>query len=101
MGRVSIPSVARVLNAHQPLNHMSQVQRVLNSLKDFRPHTVIELNGLVYKLNKPTSARLAARVWELRQRGYQIASNKTEKNSKIWWYQLLKTPENKTLLKNK
>lgn len=83
--------------------NMIQTQKecLLTVLKDFKAHTVIDLNRTVYTAKKPTSARLAARIYDLRKEGFKIASSPTKKNQKIWWYQLEETPKNKTLLKQK
>lgn len=65
---------------------MSQVAKLLDVLLDGQVHTVPELLKRVYGLKKPSSARLAARIYELRQRGYEIFSDKTTRTK--WWYRL-------------
>lgn len=68
---------------------MSQTQKLLDILLDGKRHTVPFLIGKVYGIKKgPTSARLAARVCDLRKRGYKIESDKL-KGTK-WWYQMEK-----------
>lgn len=69
---------------------MSQTAKLFDILQDEKVHTVPELLELVYGLNKPSSARLAARVYDLRKRGkkwgFKIHSNR-ESGTK-WWYML-------------
>lgn len=67
---------------------MSQTAKLLEVLSDGGRHTVPELIKYVYGLNRPSSARLAARVYDLRKRGFDIASDALEGHATCWWYQM-------------
>lgn len=64
---------------------MTQAVRLLEILLDGRVHTVPELLRRVYGLNKPSSARLAARVYDLRRLGYNILSDKVKGTKWKYW----------------
>ncbi len=68
---------------------LTQTERILNVLRDNEVHTVPELIKRVYGQGKPSSARLAARIYSLRQSGHLIRSSAIAKGSTTWWYQLL------------
>ena len=81
---------------------MTQKEKLKTILQDGLVHTVPELIKLVYGLNKPSSARLAARVYDLRQDGYEIISN--PETATKWWYQMVikdSTKWKKTLVERK
>lgn len=65
---------------------MTQLEKLLTVLKDGRVHTVPELIKKVYEMDKPSSARLAARIYDLKQKGYKINSDALTPTK--WWYQL-------------
>lgn len=69
-------------------NQLSQTERLINVLRDGKKHTVPELIKRVYKLNTPASARLSARIFDLRRKGYEINSDAVKGRANIWWYQL-------------
>lgn len=56
----------------------SQTSKLKTILEDGAVHTVPELIKKVYGINKPSSARLAARIYDLRKRGYKILSDEVE-----------------------
>lgn len=66
---------------------MSQAEKLLEILSDGERHTVPELIRRVYGLGNPSSARLAARVYDLRRRGYEIESDETKRKT-IWFYRM-------------
>lgn len=68
---------------------MSQVDRLIQILKDHKPHSSYELIKEVYEVRAPSSARLAARIYDLKQRGNVIDSWEDKDNHKIQWYQLI------------
>lgn len=70
--------------------NLSQTDRVLNVLRDGEKHTVPEIIRRVYKMGNPSSARLSARIWELRhRRGLTIESDQVKGKQSTWWYQLV------------
>lgn len=74
--------------------NLSQTDRVLEVLKDGKQHTVPEIIRRVYHNPGPSSARLSARIWELRhKRGLKIQSNEVKdgraRKSPVWWYRLV------------
>ncbi len=64
----------------------SQQTRLLIALSDGQEHRVPELLRKVYKASKPSSARLSARIYDLRKKGLDITSRATGKT--IWAYKL-------------
>lgn len=64
----------------------SQQTRLLIALSDGQEHRVPELLRKVYKATKPSSARLSARIYDLRKKGLDITSRSTGKT--IWSYKL-------------
>lgn len=76
---------------------MTQIEKLLSVLGDGRRHTVPELIRKVYGIKKPSSARLAARIHDLRRRGFAIHSDPITPTK--WWYQM--EVEKKVILKKK
>lgn len=73
--------------------NLSQTDRVLNVLMDGEKHTVPEIIRRVYHNPGPSSARLSARIWDLRhKRGLNIVSDEVKdgkaRKSPVWFYQL-------------
>lgn len=66
---------------------LSQKERLKLILQDGCIHTVPELIKAVYGLGGPSSARLAARICDLRKDGYTINSDSLTATK--WWYQMV------------
>lgn len=64
----------------------SQQTRLLIALSDGQEHRVPELLRKVYKASKPSSARLSARIYDLRKKGLDITSWHVGKT--VWSYKL-------------
>jgi hypothetical protein len=79
---------------------MSQANRLVEELKDGEWHSNFELIRSVYKRNGPSSARLAARIYDLKQRGYLIETMYDETNHKRYWYRMT-DPAGFTLMRKK
>lgn len=67
---------------------MSQVNRLLQILEDGKPHSSFDLAREIYNSDGPSLARLGARVWDVKKKGYAIRSWKDKDNPKKHWYQL-------------
>ena len=64
----------------------TQSTRLLIALSDGQEHRVPELLRKVYKATKPSSARLSARIYDLRKKGLEINSRCVGKT--VWSYKL-------------
>lgn len=65
---------------------MSQVNRLLDELRDGSWHSNFDLIRFVYNRRGPSSARLAARIYDLKKRGHQIKGKRDQENRKKYWY---------------
>jgi len=69
----------------------SQCQRLLEVLEKGGEFTVPQLIARVYKVPGPASARLAARIYELKERGKKIVTRRYRVGKKvIFSYELVK-----------
>lgn len=64
----------------------SQTTEILNVLSDHMAHSSFELVERVYHANGPTLARLGARIWDLRQKGWRIDSWRDQVDRSKHWY---------------
>jgi len=71
---------------------MTQTERILEILLDGRPHSTFELVEKAYESHGPSLARLGARIWDLKQKGYEIIGWRDPDNRKKYWYQLKPLP---------
>ena len=72
---------------------MSQSSEILEILLDEKAHRVDEIIEKVYKMEKPSVARVGARIFELKEKhGFEIKSWPDPKNRKLWYYQLSPAP---------
>lgn len=76
----------------------TQSTRLLIALSDGQEHRVPELLQKVYKATKPSSARLSARIYDLRKKGLDITSRCTGKT--VWSYTLKVNTKFKKLCKH-
>lgn len=73
---------------------LSQTDRVFIALSDGERHLVPELIRKVYGVKGPSSARLSARIWDLRHtKGLNIESSenkdgRNKRKSPVWWYRM-------------
>lgn len=72
--------------------HLTQKQRLLELLKDYKPHRTDEIMEKVYGGSHCGLARVGARIWDLKQDGKEISGRKDPDNHALYWYQL-KKPE--------
>lgn len=70
----------------------SQADRLLDLLSDGQPHSTIEIQRVVYGGEHLGTARIASRVTDLRDRGYEIESKPWKINKTVWWYRLKEKP---------
>ena len=69
----------------------SQCQRLLEVLEKGGEFTVPQLIAMVYKVPGPASARLAARIYELKEKGKKIVTRRYRIGKKvIFSYELVK-----------
>jgi len=69
----------------------SQCQRLLEVLEKGGEFTVPQLIARVYKVPGPASARLAARIYELKEKGKKIVTRRYRVGKKvIFSYELVK-----------
>lgn len=74
---------------------MSQESILFEILSDGNPHRVDELISKVYGCWGPASARLAARINDVKERhGVEINSWPDPENSKLWFYQITERTNN-------
>lgn len=71
---------------------MSQINSILEILSDWQPHSSFELVERAYGSHGPSLARLGARIWDLKQKGYEIIGWRDPENPKKYWYQLRSLP---------
>ncbi len=76
----------------------SQCQRLLSVLEKGGEYTVPQLIRLVYKVPGPASARLAARIFNLKEKGHNIITRRYKNGAKITFTYELKP---KVIFKNK
>ena len=67
---------------------LSQVDRLKNLLLDGRPHRTDEILKIVYGSEHRGIARVGARIYDLKGKGYDIKSWRDDKNPTLWWYQM-------------
>lgn len=72
---------------------MSQIEKLYNLLKDGRPHRTDEIMSIVYGGDHLGLARVGARIWDLKKKGYEINGRKDKENMTLYWYQLEKIIE--------
>lgn len=72
---------------------MSQANSLLALLQDGKPHSTVEIQKVVYGGEHLGTARIASRVTDLRDRGYEIESRPGRINKKVWYYLLRSSPE--------
>jgi len=68
---------------------MSQIKRILEILLDKKPHSSFELVKRAYGSHGPSLARLGARIWDIKQKGYEIIGWHDPDDPKKYWYQLI------------
>lgn len=66
---------------------LSQTQRLLIALQDGARHTVPYLIRKVYNINHASSARLASRIYDLKQQGHYIETYHVK--GTLYSYQLI------------
>lgn len=72
----------------------SQADRLLELLSDGKPHNTDEIQTVVYGANHLGTARIASRVNDLRNRGYEIPEAVQDKvRPTLYWYQLGNPPK--------
>lgn len=64
---------------------MSQTQKLKDLLSDTEPHNTLEIRSVVYGNEILNMARIAARVQDLKDKGYVI---KGWKENGMYWYQM-------------
>lgn len=67
----------------------SQTQKLLSLLQDGLPHRTDEILLKVYGSEHLGLARIGARCFDLRKKGYVITGWRDEKNSSLYWYQMI------------
>ena len=67
---------------------MSQINLILNLLQDGQAHRTDEIVKKVYGEGL-SLARVGARIWDLKKRGYAIRGWKDPKIKTLYWYQLI------------
>lgn len=78
---------------------MSQIERLLEVLKDKQPHSNFGIMERMYPQGKQGLFRLGARIWDLKGKGYEIEAWHDKENSTKYWYQLISTPNEKIIPK--
>ena len=73
---------------------MSQESRLLELLKDGKPHSTNEIVRVVYGLRYPATHRIAARINSRRERLIKIDSWLDKQDHALLWYQLLPVSPN-------
>ena len=70
----------------------SQTARLYHVLKDYQPHSTLEILRRVYGNSHSGIARISARVWDLQHDDalVKIISFRDPKRRGIWYYQLQK-----------
>lgn len=68
---------------------MSQVDNILRLLMDGLPHSTVEILNTCYNLEDKGIARIGARIYDLRKRGYKIQGVKDVEKHSIYWYTLV------------
>ncbi len=71
---------------------MSQTQKLLDLLSDGCAHSTPEILQKVYGSDHLGIARISARIFGIKKKGYIIRSFRDENKKTVTWYQLLKTP---------
>jgi len=72
----------------------SQVERLLNLLRDFKPHRTDEIKQRVYGSRYLGSVRISARIYDIKKKGYGIAEAVQDENTPtLYWYQLVSLPK--------
>ena len=66
---------------------MSQNAKILELLSDGKPHRTDEIMASVYGGSHLGLARIGARIWELKKKGYEIKGWK-DSNPTLYYYQL-------------
>lgn len=69
---------------------MSQASRLLELLEDGKPHRTDEILKKVYHWEHAGIARIGARIWDLKQKGFPIQGKKDEDKPSLYWYRLIK-----------
>jgi hypothetical protein len=76
------------------LRHISsEASRLLELLKDGRPHRTYQILEAVYGNTHTGIARIGARIWDIKSKlpeGQTIQSWKDPERPSLWWYQLVR-----------
>ncbi len=72
---------------------MSQADKLLELLSDEEAHSTVEIMRVVYGGDHLGLARVGARVYDLKEKGYVIESRPGKINKTIWYYKLMASPE--------
>jgi len=81
---------------------MSQLDRLRFLLSDCKPHSTFEIVEKVYDADMATIARVGARIYDLKRvYGFKIEGWHDRINRKLWWYQLIKPPAERSEQKPK
>lgn len=77
---------------------MTQADRLLELLRDGRPHSTVEILRAVYNLPENKGiARIGARIHDLRRKGHHIEGRPGKINKSVWWYRLTPKEEAQTI----
>ena len=68
---------------------MTQAARLLQLLKDFRPHRTDEILREVYGSEHLGIARIGARIADLKKLGHHIIGYHDPQNQKLYFYKLI------------
>ena len=71
---------------------MSQVERIKAILQDGEWHSNFEIIELAYLMNHASSARLSARIYDLKKQGYDIEGKDDKNNQTKYWYRMVINP---------
>lgn len=71
---------------------MSQVERIKAILEDGEWHSNFDLIAQAYGVDFPASARLAARINDLKKRGHHVEGKHDKENAKKYWYRMVLDP---------
>ena len=69
-----------------------QTQRLYSLLSDGNPHDTIDILNRVYGGEHLGIARISARIWDLKKKGYIIESWKDKERKSIWYYKMITPP---------
>ena len=72
---------------------MSQTEKLINLLIDGQEHSTVEIMDKVYGGDHLGLARVGARIFDAKQKGYSIVGRRDKNKSSVYWYKMILEPK--------